>query len=224
MKVFSQNELKNREKEIKILFIGNSKTYRQNFPNIFKKLAETSGEQLYIDKATKPGASLIELYEEIETLEKIKSEKWDYVVIQERTIKSLQEDISEFQQGANSIYQKIKENNQGTKIIYNAVGVYNDFDKQQQETTNNHYEQIAEITDGIVSYSGSASLIFHIKFPDIDLYEDKQHSSLVGAYLNACCLYDTIYRRASSNVEYYDVLNPKIAIELQRVADETMKV
>lgn len=45
---------------------------------------------MYIDKTTKSGASLTELYKEPETLEKIKSEEWDYVVIQERTIKALQ--------------------------------------------------------------------------------------------------------------------------------------
>ena len=207
---------------MKILFIGNSKKYRQNFPGIFKRMVEASDKEIYIDKATKPGASLTELYEEDETLEKIKSEKWDYAVIQERTIKSLQEDITEFQEGANNICAKIFENNPKTKIIYNAVGVHCDFNLEEYEITNKHYDQIAKTTNGIVCYSGNAFIKFHSQFPNIELYEDKQHPTLVGAYLSACCLYDTIYKQPSCHVQYYDVLNPKIAIDLQKVADETI--
>ena len=58
-------------------------------PLIFKRLVEKSGKEIFVDKSTKPGASLLELYNEKETLEKISSEKWDYVIIQERTIKVL---------------------------------------------------------------------------------------------------------------------------------------
>lgn len=152
---------------MKILFIGNSKTYRQNFPEIFKKIVEASGDEIYIDKATKPGASLIELYREQETLEKIKSEQWDYVIIQEKTINALQEDMSEFEEGVNNICDKITENNPKTKIIYNAVGVHSDFNIKEYETTNKHYEQMAKMTNGIVTYSGNAFINFHKKFPNI---------------------------------------------------------
>ncbi len=209
-------------KFMKILFIGNSKTYRQNMPLIFEKLVKKSGKDIYIDKATKPGASLLELYDETETLEKINSTKWDYVVIQERTIKSLQEDISEFKEGAIKLVNTILKNNNNTKIIYNACGVHSDFIVEEYETTNNHYEQIAKLTNGKVCYQGSAFIRFHNQFPKIELYEDKQHPTLVGAYLSACCLYDTIYNEKSNEIEYFDVLNPKIAIDIQNIADEVI--
>lgn len=205
---------------MKILFIGNSKTYRQNMPLIFKRLVEKSGKDISIDKATKPGACLLELYDEIEVLEKINSEKWDYVVIQERTIKALQDDISEFEEGSVKLVNAILKNNSETQIIYNACGVHSDFSVEEYETTNNHYEQIAKITNGKVCYQGSAFIGFHNLFPEIELYEDKQHPTLVGAYLSACCLYDTIYNEKSNEIKYFDVLNPKIAIDIQKIADE----
>ena len=186
-------------------------------------MVESIGQEICIDKATKPRSSLIELFQEPETLEKIKNEKWDYVVIHERTIKALQEDdISEFKEGSTSICNKIVENNPKTKIIYNAEGVYCDFNLEKYETTNKHYEQIAKMTNGVVTYSGNAFINFNRKFPDIELYEDKQHPTLVGAYLSACCLYNTIFNDSSVNTQYYDVLNPKIAMDLQRIADETI--
>lgn len=205
---------------MKILFIGNSKTYRQNMPLIFQRLVESSGKEIYVDKATKPGASLIELYDEAETLEKINSAKWNYVIIQERTIKALQEDISEFKDGAVKLVNAILKNNSTTKIIYNACGVYSDFVIEEYEATNKHYEQIAKLTNGKVCYQGNAFINFHNRFPEIELYEDKQHPSLVGAYLSACCLYNTIFNEKSSEVEYFDVLNPEIAINVQNIADE----
>ena len=204
---------------MKILFIGNSKTYRQNMPNILKKLIEATGKEVYIDKATKPGASLIDLYNEKDTIEKINSNKWDYVVIQERTIKSLQEDTSEFEKGARDICDKILENYVETKIVYNAVGVYCDFNIEEYERTDKHYEEIAKITNGMDCYSGKAFIDFHRKFSDIDLFEDKQHPTLVGAYLTACCLYKLIYKEKLSSIDYYDVLNPDIAKNLQNLID-----
>lgn len=78
------------------------------------------------------------------------------------------------------------------------------------------------MTNGVVTYSRNAFINFNRKFPDIELYEDKQHPTLVGAYLSACCLYNTIFNDSSVNTQYYDVLNPKIAMDLQRIADETI--
>lgn len=192
---------------LKILFIGNSKTYRQNFPRIFKNIANKSGKEVYIDKATKHGASLIELYGIPETIQKIKSQNWDYVVLQERTIKALQDDICEFEKGVNCICKEIKENSKETKIIYNAVWVSNNYSKEEQEKTNKHYEEMTRKTEGILSYSGNAFIEFHNQFPDLELYEDEKHPSLAGAYLSACCLYDTIYSQKSEDTKYYDILN-----------------
>ena len=205
---------------MKILFIGNSKTYRQNFPLIFKKLVESSGKEIYIDKATKPGADLIELYNETETLEKIYSEKCYNVVIKERTFKALKVYLTEFKEGAIKLCNEILKNNNETQIIYNACGVYNDFNIEEYEKTNNHYEQIAKLTNGQVCYQGNAFINFHNHFSEIELYEDKQHPTLVGAYLSACCLYNTIFNERSSKVKYFDVLNPKIAMDIQNIADE----
>lgn len=209
---------------LKILFIGNSKTYRQNFPRIFEKIVINSGRKIYIDKVTKPGASLAELSAIQETMYKIKSERWDFVVLQERTIKALQDDISQFEQGVNRICKEINENCKATKIVFNVVWVSNDYSREEQNKTNKHYEQIAKKTNSILSYSGNCFLEFHKKFPDIELYEDEKHPSLAGAYLSACCLYNTIYKQQSKEIKYYDILNQKIAKELQIVADKIVKV
>lgn len=156
-----------------------------------------------------------------ETIQKIKKQKWNYVVLQERTIKALQDDISEFENGVNCIYKEIKNNSNETKIIYNAVWISNSYSSEEQEKSNKHYEEMARNTNGILSYSGNAFINFHNKFPDIELYEDEKHPSLASAYLSACCLYDTIYKEQSQNVTYYDILNTQLAIKLQKVADET---
>lgn len=102
--------------------------------------------------------------------------------------------------------------------------VSNNYSKEEQEKTNKHYEEMARKTEGILSYSGDAFIKFHTRFPDIELYEDEKHPSLAGAYLSACCLYDTIYRQKSEDTKYYDILNHEIAIKLQKIADEIMKV
>lgn len=205
---------------LKILFIGNSKTYRQNFPKIFQNLVNKSGRNVVAETLVKPGASLLELYKIPESIDKIKSNKWDYVVLQERTVKALQDDTTEFEQGVDNFYKVIIQNNPKTKIIFNAVWVSNNYDEKEQEKTNEHYKIQALRTNGILSYSGNAFLKFHKNFPDIDLYEDQKHPSLAGAYLSACCLYSTIFKSNSQEIQYYDLLNPEIAINLQKISDE----
>jgi len=72
----------NSEDVIKILFIGNSLTYTNDIPGLLERLAEKGSKHVFVDEITIPGAPLARHITNSPSLEKIRSQKWDYVILQ----------------------------------------------------------------------------------------------------------------------------------------------
>lgn len=66
-----------------VLFIGNS--YSFYVPKAFQKLATHKGRKIHVDQVTNGGWTLAQHAENPPTLEKIRSRRWDVVVIQEQS-------------------------------------------------------------------------------------------------------------------------------------------
>ena len=80
----SKKDLENRARnqgELSVLFIGNS--YSFGVPAGFAKLAASHGRKVHVDQATYNGWSLARHSKNAETLGKIRSRRWDVVVLQE---------------------------------------------------------------------------------------------------------------------------------------------
>ncbi|MCK4880456.1 MAG: hypothetical protein KAS82_07345, partial [Bacteroidales bacterium] len=67
---------------VKILFIGSSYFNYNNLPDIFRQLSEQGGEVLFIDQHIPSGLFLADHAESTVTRSKIKSNEWDYVILQ----------------------------------------------------------------------------------------------------------------------------------------------
>jgi len=76
-----------------VLFIGNSHTYINSMPRILLALveAENRGFELSVDQSTGRGVSLEWHLNHPATREMIKSRRWDYVVLQDRSGGPLEE-------------------------------------------------------------------------------------------------------------------------------------
>lgn len=66
-----------------VLFIGNS--YSFYVPKAFQKLAASNGRKIHVEQVTNGGWTLAQHAENPPTLEKIRSRRWDVVVIQEQS-------------------------------------------------------------------------------------------------------------------------------------------
>ena len=70
---------------ISILFIGNSFSYYHSLPKLIAHFAHTSGlGDVFVDGAFLGGATLKMLWDDGYALKKLRSRKWDYIVLQER--------------------------------------------------------------------------------------------------------------------------------------------
>lgn len=65
-----------------VLFIGNSYTHMNNMPKIFEKIARSKGKDVYADSIAVSGSTLKAHAGRESTYKKLKTRKWDYVVIQ----------------------------------------------------------------------------------------------------------------------------------------------
>ncbi len=218
---------------IKILFIGNSLTYYNSQPHLFWYMANAAGKKLYVDQATIPGAQLYHQVESEFTKNKIKAQKWDFVILQE-AIGELA--FPDYHQEVMTVIQVLKDNilanNPKTKIIYflpwaSQGGVqsnlrnysYADF----QTLLRDGAVAIAQKMDLIVAPAGWAWYKVIQARPDIDLFDfDGSHPSPEGSYLSAGVYYATIFQENVVNNPYETLLDKSLANYLQEIASKTV--
>ena len=208
-----------------VLFVGNSKTYYNSFPTIFKNLANSADKNnnVYVKSVTQGGKTL----KYISALTKLKNalneREWDYIVLQEQTDTGLNKPDT-LKTGATKILSLAKKKSPNVKVVYNAVWVLKDLSKADQAKTNRNYEAVRDITGGDISYSGNAFISCNSKYSEISLFVDDRHPTKSGSYLSACCLYATIYGESPEGISYVAGLNKSNAKKLQEVAADTMGV
>ena len=100
-----------------VLFLGNSHTYLHYMPQMLLELvkAEDRGFALSVDQITGEGASLQWHWENASTLQKVRSKRWDFVVLQERSGGPLEE-LRSFQRHARKLNAEVR--TQGAKPIF----------------------------------------------------------------------------------------------------------
>ena len=222
-----------RSKKIRVLLVGNSLTSRKGNTTIanLKKLAKKSGRKLVLKKLTYSNEKMKNwanpkhkngkrLYHEI------RSGRWDYIVFQEQTHASVKKS---FVSASKKVSKYIHSASPKTQIIYNCTwaykkgkrisGKYYSFSKMQK-TMNQNYQSAASQTGGRVCWSGKAFLTYRKrKGKKKNLYiKDNNHGSKYGWYLNACCLYTSIFGARATESKYYAGLSKKEAKILQKIA------
>ena len=226
----------------RVLFLGNSYTYFNDFPNIFKELSASGGYNVLADSVTKSGGSLIYFSDKESNLELTKSKvaaifneklksKWDYVVLQEQSrIPAIPEERD------NEMYPLVRELNE--KIIKNGAQTmlfmtwgYKDGDKEygyetyedMQEALRIGYMGIAEELSLPVSPVGLAFLRAKQEDKNINLWvDDASHPTVEGSYLAACVFYAKIFNKSPIGLSYTAGLTKKDAKFLQKIAAETV--
>lgn len=195
------------KKSLSVLFIGNSYTFMNDMPTaVFKKMVEANGTiKAHVDKSTLGGSNLAYHASNPGTYEKIKSYKWDYVVLQgfSREFAQPIDTINattkvNLQQLRDSIYA----NRPDTKILLYMTWGYKDGFMEMESTNSylkmqnliaNNYIRIAEELNFGVSPVGLAWKNIRATQPDINLYyTDGAHPGLTGSYLIASVFYKRI--------------------------------
>ena len=212
-------------KKINVLFIGNSKTFVNELPTQFQKLAESFGKEVYAVRTREAwgGRTLNSFLDEDgpsqDFKQRVSETKWDYVVLQQQTDAALVN--SEVTQGASRIINYVREHSNKDVIpIYDVWSILNDFDEVAYNQTTSYFETAKAQNGGEVAYIAKSLLECHSKYPEINLFADLVHPTKEGTYLAACCTYGAIYGKSAKGSSFKFGLSDDIATKIQEVAHQ----
>ena len=228
----------------KVLFIGNSHTYTYDIPTTIKQMAAAVGDSIFTDQETPGGFSFRQHSLHAETLSKIQSQKWDYVVLQGngwmQALPPVMIDTASIPY-AESLRNAIKTNSTSTKIILYMTHGYRegvltvdatdwcaqdplvcDYEGMQERIREN-YLHLAELVNAEIAPSGMMWKLILDKYPDIDLYQaDGVHASENGSYIAACAIYSMISKRKPQNSFRPSGVSEVDALDIQQTVSDAI--
>lgn len=194
------------QQETSVLFIGNSFTFMNNMPFMFRDIAQAQGKKIYVDTVVEGGKNFSYHASSKETYTMINSRKWDYVIIQGHSNELAQPESVIDKNSlpfARQIVDSIHKNSACTQVVlYMTWGYKNGNAKwseiaayaPMQERITNQYLRFADLLDARVSPVGAVWKSIRSNYPAVNLYHpDNTHPSLNGSYVSACTFYASIF-------------------------------
>ncbi len=191
------------------------------------------GYDINIQQSTFPGISLSQHLMQPETLEKLNSQNWDYVILQEATVRVLIDEVVayNFEPSIIKLDSIIKLKNAKT-ILYQSypVSIYPkkycypsflvnpkipdvEYCSDSLFNSNQEFKKIEasfkRVSDLIKCDNALVGLSFELckrKYPELILFESSSdtHPSILGSYLIACVFYRHLTGQKTTSVKYAD--------------------
>ena len=218
---------KEESEAIQVLFIGNSYVFFNSLPQTFVRLVESAGNRVHAEMVAKGGWTLGQHVASEQTMSKIASREWDYVILQEQSVmpsiptereklmypaaRALNKAISD--QGARTVFMMTWGRRDGLR----EAG-FTDFGAMQEQLATG-YTAIGTELGAIVAPVGLAWQRAVGQRPGIALWDsDGSHPAPAGSYLAACVFYATLFGESPAGLNYHADLSPDEAQFLQAVA------
>ncbi|MGV3630659.1 MAG: DUF4886 domain-containing protein [Bacteroidota bacterium] len=194
------------QEETSVLFIGNSFTFMNGMPSMFREIALSKGKAIFVDSVVEGGKDLNFHSSRPLTYEKIRSRKWDYIILQAHSNELAQPESKVDKNSlpyARRIVDSIRANSSCTQLVLYMTWAYKNgnpkwgpistYDSMQYRIKN-QYLRFADLLDARVSPVGEVWKTIRANYSGINLYHpDNQHPSPVGSYLSACTHFTTIF-------------------------------
>ena len=175
---------------LKVLFIGNSFTARNNVPELIAQLAAARGKQLQHRLIQAGGASLRTHWNKGEAQQAIEQTRYDYVVLQEQSTLPVK--------NAQRMHENIKLFDQTIKASGAKTGLYLTWARQNapetQQTITDAYTTIGAALGATIVPVGVAwhNFISQHRLPVLH-DKDQSHPTLAGSYLAACVFFAVLF-------------------------------
>ena len=215
----------------RVLFIGNSYTYVNDLPGTFASLARSGGHQVVTDVSAQGGMMFVQHVQSSETLDKLKSKHWNFVVLQEQSelpaIMKMRND--QMYPPARTLVSLIREN--GAEPIFFLTWAHRDGWPENgipnyvmmQQNINDGYMSIVHELDTLVAPVGVAWSEAMRQNPQAPLWQaDGSHPTSQGTYLAACVFYAVIFQESPERLSYRNDLTKVEAQWLQKIAADTV--
>ena len=225
------SNLQANESCTRVLFIGNSYTYVNDLPTTFMNLARAGGHKTEVGMSAQAGWMLADHVKSSDTIAKINSKKWTFVVLQEQSeVPAFQESRSQEMYPAASILVGDTRQDGAVPIFLITWAYRNGLPangmpnyESMQAQIDNGYIVVAEALGAPVAPVGYAWQAVRYQYPQINLWQDDgSHPTPEGTYLAACVFYADIFRQSPEGLSYQANLSTDVAHALQKVAADTV--
>ncbi len=225
----------------KVLFIGNSFTYVENMPDLFRNIADSAGYKVKIQMYAPGGVSVGDISQGTQAhmnnplvYDNIRSDKWDYVVLQDNQGRFVLNygqfpSTSLVIQGHQQIRDSVLKNNPCARMIWfegwalkNGLPPYGNTGIEMIERIAANYHFMNDSLHQIIAPIGGAWKKLILTNPAIDPWSaDETHQSLAGSFLTANVIYTTIFKDNPAYSSAIGGLAVNISNMLKQIAWET---
>lgn len=179
-----------REKPLKVLFIGNSYTSGNDLPGVLAGMADAAGgRKIVTDQETPGGYTLNQHFKDGKAAQKLRSQKWDVVVLQEQSLMPVG-NLQLMHQSARKLHEQITPS--GARTVFYLTWARQK-QPEMQPKLSEAYLDIAKELDAGVAPVGMAWQRALADDPNLVLHaDDGSHPNAAGTYLAACVFYATL--------------------------------
>jgi hypothetical protein len=213
-------------KNLRVVFIGNSRTYYQDMPGIVVEFAKTIGTNIKAKVVVQGGQTLEGHWNDNSNAQNAITSEWnDFVVLQEKSTRLYEQ--PDLYQEYTTRFCKLTDNEAITLMLVNWITPIS----YQQSSTNQTVIAIQkeENKGSEICAAGEAWKTTNIERPDINLYLEDGHPNENGAYLTACFMHSVLHRVSPVGLPNSVVtqngtsisIDPEYANYLQNVAWKT---
>lgn len=221
----------------KVLFLGNSYTAVNNLPLLVSNMATSTGNKMVYDSNTPGGYYLGNHVQDATSLQKLKSRKWDNVVLQDQSLALAYPStfMNSFRYSI-TLDSLIKANDECTQILFYATWGRKNGDRyictkpecpkdtlmirtyyQMDSSIEKHYKFFADSIKAAVTPVGAVWRYLRRIHPTIELFQaDESHPSQAGSYAAACAFYTTIFRSDPTLITYNSSLSVTDATNIRK--------
>ena len=175
--------------------------------------AEDRGFELIVDQCTGEGASLEWHWKNLPSRDAIKANRWDYVVLQDRSGGPLEESES-FVRHAGLLDAEIRK--QDARTIFYMTWA-NRLRPETQAVVADAYGMMAHRLGALLAPVGLAWEAIHRIDPGLELYHtDGRHANPIGSYLTACVFYSILFNASPEGLAGTFCFKGKKKVDLEK--------
>ena len=211
------------QNETSVLFIGNSFTFMNSMPFMFRDIAESQGKKIFVDTVVEGGKDFDYHAHSEETYRAINSRKWDYVIIQGHSNELAQPESIVNKNSlpfAKQIVDSIRTNSACSQVVlYMTWGYKNgnpkwsavaNYDSMQARITN-QYMRFADLLNARIAPIGEVWKTIRKNYTGLNLYHpDNIHPSFEGSYLISSTFFTTIFGESPIDNKAIVALSPDV--------------
>ena len=177
-------------KTVRMLFIGNSFTTRNDLPGLLSAIAEAGACATIESRVIAAGGASLRRHWNAGAADTISDGKWDYVLFQEQSRLPIKNG-KRFHENVREFVPVMKESG-ATMVLFMTWA--RKHEPENQKLLIDSYNSIGKELAATVVPVGSAWREMLEKHDTPELYaEDGSHPTLAGSYLAACVFYTTLF-------------------------------